>query len=80
MQRRLQEGYAGVSEVDATRLRLAQAQGDCSSHDADRARPRVAWPGRWVASPENLRAMTLSFAVFEMPAGARCCTFIARRW
>jgi len=77
LQRRLQEGYAGVSEVDIARLRLAEAEAAAldARTQAERALGGVA---QAVGVPvEAVRAVELSFAAFEglpdapEPASAR---------
>lgn len=77
LQRRLQEGYAGVSEVDVARLRLAEA--DAAALDArTQAERALGGVAQAVGVPiEAVRAVNLSFAAFDAlpdapdPASAR---------
>jgi len=65
LQRRLEEGYAGLTEVDAARLRMAQANGSLlEAHtQAERALGALA---QAVGLPtQALRSVQLSFAAFE---------------
>jgi len=65
LQRRLQEGYAGVSEVDAARLRLAEAQA-ALLETMTRAERALGGVAQAVGVPvEALRTTQLSFAAFE---------------
>ncbi|MCW5622390.1 MAG: TolC family protein [Burkholderiales bacterium] len=79
LQRRLQEGYAGVSEVDAARLRLAQAKGDLLEATTQVERALGGLAQAVGVPPEALRAATLSFAAFETLPPAPDAAYVRRQ-
>ena len=65
LQRRLEEGYAGVTEVDAARLRMAEANGNLLEART-RAERALGGLAQAVGVPtQALRSVELSFAAFE---------------
>jgi len=65
LQRRLEEGYAGLTEVDAARLRMAQANGSLLEAHTQAERALGALAQAVGVPTQALRSVQLSFAAFE---------------